>query len=385
MKHRTSINITGDFYIKRGREDRHYFNRDVLDLFQDTDFNIVNLEGPLGTKEVFRIKKSGPHLSMSEKALDHLSALRVSAVTIANNHIMDYGQPGLINTLNSCNAKGIRCVGAGSTSEEARKPLIIQGDGTTLAVINVAEHEWSVAEGFHAGANPYDIPEIIKQIKQVRQQSDFVILIIHGGHERYHLPSPRMVSQYRFLAENGASVIIGHHTHCISGFEIYKNVPIFYSLGNFLFTMDSDVASSRIGAVLNLSFAKGQQIEFNLIPVVQAEKTYELSRISEYDRSQIESDIKIYNDIIADPLKLLSSWNEFISYNQDHIMYVFSPINAIRSGLLRSGLRKLKLDKLFISNSHYFEMLNYIQCESLSDVTIEVMKKQLFNDENRNK
>lgn len=382
MKPLTSINITGDFYINPERDERQYFTRGVLELFQDTDFNIVNLESPVSTKKAIRIDKSGPYLSITEKALNHLSALNVSAVTIANNHILDYGDEGLRNTLDCCAAKGIRCVGAGSTLEEARKPLILNGKGPSLAVINVTEHEWSVADGSKAGANPYDIPEIIHQIKQAKLQSDFVILIIHGGHERYHLPSPRMVSHYRFLAENGASVIIGHHTHCISGFEVHKNVPIFYSLGNFLFTLDTGLKSSRIGTVLNLSFAKDQRIDFNLVPVVQAEKSYELSIPSEEDRLNTESDIKLYNDIIADPEKLMHSWNDFVMSNLDHVTYVFSPINAIRSRWMRSGLRKLKLDKLFISKDHYMEMLNYVQCESLSDVTTAVMKKQLQKDEN---
>lgn len=385
MKLRTSINIAGDFYINPSRADQQYFNRDILDLFQSTDFNIVNLESPVTRGGGYKIEKSGPYLSISEKALDHLCTLKVSAVTIANNHILDYGNSGLKNTLHSCDARGIQCVGAGETLEEARKPLILHGDGASLAIINVTEHEWSVSEGLKAGANPYDIPGIIHQIEQVKQQSDFVIMIIHGGQERYNLPSPRMVSQYRFLAEHGASVIIGHHTHCMSGYEVHKNVPIFYSLGNFLFTMDSDLKSSRIGAVLNLSFVKDQQIEFSLIPVVQAEKSYELSRISELERTDIESDIKKLNNIIADSERLLQSWDEFAQSYQDHVMYIFSPINLIRSRFLRSVLRKLKLDKLFMRKKHYMEMLNYIQCESLAELSVAALKKHLLKDENCNK
>ena len=58
-------------------------------------------------------------------------------------------------------------------------------------------------------------------------------MIVHGGHECYNLPSPRMQKQYLFYADQGADIVVGHHTHCISGYEVYKGVPIYYSLGNF--------------------------------------------------------------------------------------------------------------------------------------------------------
>ena len=71
------------------------------------------------------------------------------------------------------------------------------------------------------GANPIDIIDNAAQIKKAKKECDFVIVIAHGGHEYYNLPSPRMQKLYRFFAENGADIVIGHHTHCVSGHAIH--------------------------------------------------------------------------------------------------------------------------------------------------------------------
>src|SRR5690554_8220427 len=96
------------------------------------------------------------------------------------------------------------------------------------------------------------------QIKEAKATHDKVIVIIHGGHEYYNLPSPRMQKQYRFYAEQGADIIISHHTHCISGKEVYKGVPIYYSLGNFLFTNTSSFEDWYIVIVLDLTIINGK-------------------------------------------------------------------------------------------------------------------------------
>jgi poly-gamma-glutamate capsule biosynthesis protein CapA/YwtB (metallophosphatase superfamily) len=75
-----------------------------------------------------------------------------------------------------------------------------------------------------------DIIDNANQIKEAKATHDKVIVIVHGGHEYYNLPSPRMQKQYRFYADQGADFVVGHHTHCISGYEVYNGVPIYYSL-----------------------------------------------------------------------------------------------------------------------------------------------------------
>ena len=122
---------------------------------------------------------------------------------------------------------------------DASKYITLEKDGLKIAIINFCENEWSIAEAGSPGANPMDIIDNASQIKSAKESHDKVIVIVHGGHEYYNLPSPRMQKQYHFYADQGADIFVGHHTHCISGNEVYKGVPIYYSLGNFLFTMNN--------------------------------------------------------------------------------------------------------------------------------------------------
>jgi hypothetical protein len=379
-----NINICGDFYISPDLINGDYFDEDILAIFNNSDLNVVNLEGPLIGDKADKIAKAGPHLNICPDSVFLLKQIRADLLTLANNHIMDYGVQGLINTFSVCDGNSISHVGAGMSLEEAQDPFIIEKENIKIAILNFAEHEWSIADKNRAGANPLNLVENIRQIKKAKEISDFVIVIIHGGHERYHLPSPRMVSQYRFFAENGASVIIGHHTHCISGYEVYNDVPIFYSLGNFLFTMKSDFESAYTGLVLNLKVKPNEKIKWDIIPVKQDRETYTLTIINGDARRDVLSEVERYADIIADEAILSRNWDNFISENLNFVLDVFSPIHWTNNRYLKSTLRRLGLNRFFINKNHYQEILNYIECESLLEVSTDVIQKFLATDENSN-
>jgi poly-gamma-glutamate capsule biosynthesis protein CapA/YwtB (metallophosphatase superfamily) len=169
----------------------------------------------------------------SDTIMPYLHQLKIDAVTMANNHILDYGYKGVKDTFKELVDHKIKYIGAGNDLTEARKPLSLHKDGMKIAILNFCENEWSIAEDDSPGANPMDIIDNTNQIREAKASHDKVIVIVHGGHEYYNLPSPRMQKQYRFYADQGADIVVGHHTHCISGNEVYKGVPIYYSLGNF--------------------------------------------------------------------------------------------------------------------------------------------------------
>src|SRR4030042_2350299 len=230
--------ITGDFYISDDFPRIDLFDSSILTLFDHADFRIVNLETPITIKnKQNKILKTGPHLCTTKATiLPSLEKLRINLVTLANNHIMDYGRPGLLDTLTSLKGAEIATVGAGLNLRDAARPFILEKERLRIGILNFAENEWASATTRKPGANPLDLIENHKQIHEAKKMSEFVIVIIHGGHEYCHFPSPKMTKLYRFYADSGASVIVGHHPHCISGYEVYKGVPIFYSLGNFIFT-----------------------------------------------------------------------------------------------------------------------------------------------------
>lgn len=199
--------VNQDYYISN-------INQNIIDLFKHSDYNIINLEAPVTTISS-KILKTGPHIKAEEKStLDVLKTLEVDAVTLANNHVLDYNEKGVADAISFCKKNNFKTVGAGSNLIEASKILFTDTDEGKIAIVNFAENEWASATEETAGANPMDIIENAKQIEDAKHRADYVFVIVHGGHEYYNLPSPRMQKQYRFYAEQGVDIVIGHHKRC---------------------------------------------------------------------------------------------------------------------------------------------------------------------------
>jgi poly-gamma-glutamate synthesis protein (capsule biosynthesis protein) len=290
---------------------------------------------------------------------------------------MDYGSRGLSDTLAACASYKIQTVGAGMSLESASKPLFVERDGLRLAIVNFAENEWASATMEGAGANPYDIIKCSHLIKSAAKQSDHVLVVIHGGHEHYNLPSPRMVKEYRFFAESGASAVISHHSHIISGYEIYGGVPIFYGLGNFLFTRKKKLKSWYSGLCVSLYFLPGQQVSFKLSPVTQSRDDFSVYMPVNGEQSVILSDVERLSTIISDSALLRDHWDRFVASIGRQYLSLRNPLNTKRFRLGFRVLRKLGLDSIFLCKEDLSELLNYVRCESHADLLIEALTNEL--------
>jgi poly-gamma-glutamate capsule biosynthesis protein CapA/YwtB (metallophosphatase superfamily) len=371
--------IAGDYFIADNFKEQSLIDTSIKEVFNKSDFNIINLESPV-TKNNHknRILKTGPHLrSDEESSIPQLKQLNIDLVTLSNNHIMDYGSKGLEDTLQILNKHDIQYVGAGKNKEDAAKIYSAKSNGVKIAILNYTESEWSVAHDLSAGANPLDLIDNIKQIQFAKQNHDKVIVIIHGGHEYYSLPSPRMVKQYRFYADNGADIIIGHHPHCIGGYEIHNNVPIFYSLGNFLFTMQSENDDWYQGIILELVIESNKPIEFLAIPISQDREKFTLSLAGEAEKEMVLDKLRSSSQIILDSEKLEQHWQKFVEESMDKSIYTFSPFNYFKIRIFRSIVFRLKIYKLFINESYLSNILNKIRCEAHYDLIISALKHKI--------
>jgi poly-gamma-glutamate synthesis protein (capsule biosynthesis protein) len=301
-------------------------------------------------------------------------------VTLANNHIMDYGTKGLFDTFKSLQENQISYVGAGDNLFKAAKPYTIEKDGMKIAILNFAENEWSIAEEDKPGATPLDIIDNVNQIKSAKATHDKVICIIHGGHEYYHFPSPRMVKQYRFYVDNGADAVVAHHTHCIGGYELYNNAPIIYSLGNFLFTLPSEMEEWYTGLLAMLKIEKNKPITFDLFPVAQDGKTLRVALLKNEQKEGVINQIKEINATIADKDLMQKKWDAFIINKKDQYLNGLSPINAIENRYFRAGLTRLGVGKMFLSKPYLKLVLNLIRCEAHADLIKTTIKKYLIKN-----
>lgn len=183
-----------------------------------------------------------------------------------------------------------------------------------------------------------------------------------------------MQNQYRFYAEQRADIVIGHHTHCISGNEVYKGVPIYYSMGNFLFTKNNIQEDWYTGLVLEVNIEKGNLTSL-LNPVVQQKETFELSLLNGEKREDIITRISKYNAIIADEEKLKSEWNNYIDAKYDIYLNYWSPFSYISNRYVRGVLNRLGIKGL--NKKGIALALNLMRFEGHADMSKEVNKKYL--------
>lgn len=368
------ILIGGDVYLgnksieEMAKSDPSKIWGDSKSVFSAVNFSILNLESPL-TNSKNKIKKTGPNIKASPETINLLNAVKIDLVTLANNHINDFGSEGIRDTLEICKTNEIDTVGAELSLKKAKKTYYKDIDGKRIAILNFAENEWSSAKKDQGGANPMNLIDNIQQINEAKAKADYVLVIVHGGHEHYKYPSPRMVKQYRFYAEQGASAIVGHHTHCVSGYENYNGVPIFYSIGNLIFPSTGNDEKWYKGLLVKLKFK--ENVSFDLIPYFQGkENSPEIKLMREEDARVFLNEISVVNEAIANENILLKKWEYFVLKESNvRLMQLMS-----KSNIFYRVLNKLNLIQLVIPNKKLRLLLNLIRCEAHRDLSIETME-----------
>ena len=254
-----NVLVAGDFApgarLAKQIEERKFsevFPDDVREVIKSADFSFVNFESPVVEGGYKPIPKCGPNLRCTPEAAEAVRYAGFTYVTMANNHILDYGAEGLRKSIECCKDQGLDVVGVGDNLNEAEKILYLEKDGEKLAIINCCEHEFSIASDTTAGANPLNPIRQYYSIQEAKKQADYVLVIVHGGHELFQLPSPRMQETYRFFVDAGADAVVNHHQHCYSGYEVYNSKPIFYGLGNFCFDRPGKVSTWNEGYLVAL-------------------------------------------------------------------------------------------------------------------------------------
>lgn len=335
---------------------------EIVPVNQSVDYAIVNYEAPVTLGKYEPIEKVGPNLSSLELDVEAVKYAGFDMVTLANNHILDYGALGLNDTLKTCAKNHVDVVGAGKNIEEASKVFYKEIDGKVLAVINCCEHEFSIATDCSAGANPLDSIRQYYQIREAREKADYVLVIVHGGHEHYQLPSLRMVDTYRFFIDAGADAVVNHHQHCFSGYEYYREKPIVYGLGNFCF--DADKYRDSIwneGYVVSFDFGRDSGVEMEIVPYIQNNEKAGVFLMK--DRISFDAKITRLNEIIAERELLEKYQNEYYGTQTDNAMLAFEPY----TNRVLQAFRRRKLIPSFLSRKKWCKIRNMLECESHRD------------------
>ncbi len=229
------------------------------------DITVGNLEAPLTIRGKEFIDKKF-RFRVNPAAAKALKNAGFSVLTLANNHMMDYGEAGLEDTLRYLDKTGIMHTGAGKNLDSARIPAVMQIGSKTIAFLAYSR---TLPTQFYAGRDragtaPGVDSQYEEDISKAKAVADYVIVSFHWGAEKAANPRPYQIAVAHRAIDAGADVVIGHHPHVLQGIERYKNGIIFYSLGNFAFGSMS--RSSDVSAIARVTLEDGIK-ELEVIPL----------------------------------------------------------------------------------------------------------------------
>ncbi len=240
----------GQMILTRGPD---YPWRDTIEVLRDGDLLLGNLEVPVSLRGAVWLKKTYL-LHADPRTADSLTAAGFDLVSLANNHMMDFGAPALLDTLAAMHARGIGCAGAGPDLTAARTPAFAQFGPMRLALLSYCRvyPDQFRAGPSRAGTAWCSDQQILADVTAAKSQADLVIVSIHWGADYVQTVSASQRALAHACIERGAAAVLGHHPHILNGLEIYQGKLIAYSLGNFAF--GSLNKKARDSAILRLGF-----------------------------------------------------------------------------------------------------------------------------------
>lgn len=201
-----------------------------------------------------------------------MSDIGADIVSVANNHVYDYDEIGLLDTLNTLSGADMPFVGAGVNLEEARKPAYFIIGGRKIAIVAATQIERTLnytkeATGVTPGVMKCLHPEAFcETIKEAKANADYVLVFPHWGTEGNANYGADQIALARAFVEAGADAIIGGHTHCLQTVEYMDDVPIFYSLGNFWFATTGNMPADYDTGLAQIRITPEGKIEPYFIP-----------------------------------------------------------------------------------------------------------------------
>lgn len=209
------------------------------------DFRIINLETAITVSEAWHPK--GINYRMHPDNIPCLTAAGIDCCLLANNHVLDWGEAGLIETLETLEAAGIKMAGAGRTQTEAETPAILASPGNGRVLIfsfgdvsSGVPPSWAASEA-RPGVNlvpnlsTATAERIAKRVRALRRPGDVVIISMHwGGNWGYEIPSRQRTFAHALIDAGAADILHGHSSHHPKGIEVYRDRPILYGCGDFL-------------------------------------------------------------------------------------------------------------------------------------------------------
>ncbi|MCJ7693851.1 MAG: CapA family protein [Anaerolineaceae bacterium] len=239
-------------------------------LLNSADISLGNLECSISERGIAEDKTytfRAPLVSA-----DSLVSGGFDLLTLANNHVLDFGVDALADTIELLTVKGIETVGAGMNIEEARSPVLMERNGLRLAFLAYLDiPRWNydyltwIATADKPGVSWGYLSNIMEDVQAASQIADVVIVLMHFGTEGEVQPSYQQILSAHTAIDAGAKLVIGSHTHLLQPIEEYNDGLIVYNLGNFVFDEFGDLENES--AIFKALISKDGVIAYEMLPV----------------------------------------------------------------------------------------------------------------------
>lgn len=276
------INFFGDFLAPD--IDGLRFSDDVTGLIGSADANVINFEAPVKVSAdgCTTPPKSGPVLMQDASGPSFLESVGFNMVSLANNHMMDYGVKGLTDTQRAF--KRAQTFGAG-TWEEAYRPCAFSCANQTVAILGAAHYEFGMLadrwdKRYGAGVAWINHPDFDRIVVETRKQVDYLIVFAHAGVEHLEQPLPEWRDRYRSLIDLGCDAVIASHPHTVQGWEVWHGKPIAYSLGNFYFPKNVQKPRQWYGSLCASLTLEHGTAKMEMTPLVFSDNFVEVDKSS---------------------------------------------------------------------------------------------------------
>ncbi len=333
---------------------------DLLPELKQADLAIANLECPLIATPA-PILKTGPVFGEDGACINGIKQAGFAVINLANNHIMDHGAAGLEHTLETCARSGISTIGAGANLEAARRMLVRMVGGVRIAILAMAEHEFSIATKVSSGANPLDLADYVRNVNHHRDSFDYLLVLLHGGDE-FHVPSPRIRDTCHFMVEMGANAIIVQHPHVLGGYEQYRGAHIVYGQGALV--MDEPIyrrlKSFHEGFLVKLLIADDATSCMEIVPFVQSDPVPGARKMEKEREREFRRALEEKSKAIQDDAFVQAEWLKFCEkYKHDYVSALLGHNRLLRMLNARGLLEKFLYKKRTLLGAR-----NVVCCET---------------------
>jgi poly-gamma-glutamate capsule biosynthesis protein CapA/YwtB (metallophosphatase superfamily) len=370
------LHIAGDFCpINRAEKlmagGSSIFSPDFHRFWKEADFRIGNLECPI-TDATTPIKKSGPPLKAATAIKNGLRALDFDIFSLANNHIMDYGRQGLLDSCSVLREAGIDFFGV-RIGEESREICRIEKNNVKVVLMSFSIAEFSLAHDFdNYGAIPIEVIRIVEQIEDNKKDGAHIVILLHVGLDQFPLPTPKQIELSRFLIRRGAAAVLCQHSHICGAYEYYQNGFISYGQGNFVFDLNKKNSHLNEAYVVTLDFNENN-MQVQLTGTTQFDSEQRVDLMDEKRQQAQAEKLQRYNDVLASPQLYLAKFKEYIDSNSSKYFGLMTmPYNR----WTRAISRRFNVGKL-VPVEVKRVWLNLFRNEDHNEVIQEILKRNL--------